>query len=91
MVAAGILYVGGAVGMEMLESQEEFASDSQITAAYFTMVFIEECFEMSRVVLFFHTMVRFVETNWGALRLTVEAPTQAPAPADDTDSFRQAA
>ncbi len=91
MIAAGILYVGGAVGMEMLESQEEFASDSQITAAYFTMVFIEECLEMSGGVMFFHTMVRFVETSWGALRLTVEGPTQAPAPAGDTHSFRQAA
>lgn len=77
--------------MEMLESQEEFVSGSQTTAAYSTMVFIEECFEMSGIVLFFHTMVRFVETSWRALRLTVEAPTQAPAPADDADSFREAA
>lgn len=58
--------------MEMLESQEEFVSGSQTTAAY-------------------STMVRFVETSWRALRLTVEAPTQAPAPADDADSFREAA
>lgn len=77
--------------MELLESQEEFVSGSQTTAAYFTMVFVEECFEMSGIVLFFPTMVCFVETSWGALRLTVEGPTQAPAHADDTDSFRQAA
>lgn len=31
---AGLLYVGGALGCEMLESREEFATQSQATAAY---------------------------------------------------------
>ncbi|MFO0775754.1 MAG: hypothetical protein U0172_13925 [Nitrospiraceae bacterium] len=93
MVVAGLLYVGGAVGMEMLEAQEEFITGSESTPKYFVMVLIEECLEMSGLTLFFHTLVRHLQDRWGTLIITSSA-TQHPPESEHTNkdgSYRKAA
>lgn len=76
VAVAGVLYLGGAVGCEMLESQEEFRTHSQGTTAYHLMVFVEEVLEMSGVLIFLHTLAQYVGDTWGDLHLSFGVPTR---------------
>lgn len=70
---SGLLYVGGAVGLEMLESREEWLTQSQSTAIYHTMVFVEELLEMSGVVLFLSSLAGYLREGPGSLTVTIDA------------------
>ncbi len=70
---AGLLYVGGAVGLEMLESREEWVTHSQSTAPYHVMVFVEELLEMSGVLLFLSCLAGYLRDGPGSLTVTIDA------------------
>jgi len=59
-VCAGALYVGGAVGVEMLESWHHYVSHSWKDLSYALMVGVEETLEMSGSAVFIHGLTSYV-------------------------------
>ncbi len=60
---AGVLFVGGAIGLEMLEAQHADATGSLTTpqTLYFAALYsLEEVLEMSAVILFIHTLLGYL-------------------------------
>ncbi len=70
---AGLLYVGGAVGLEMLESREEWLTQSQSTTNYHVMVFVEELLEMGGVLLFLSSLTGYLREVYGSMTVTIAA------------------
>ena len=60
-VSAGCIYVGGAVGMEML-SGRYFAAHRMQDQTYVVLATIEELLEMSGVILFIYTLLAYIHT-----------------------------
>lgn len=60
-ISAGCIYVGGAVGMEML-SGRYFAVHRVQDHTYVVMATIEEILEMSGVMLFIYTLLAYIHT-----------------------------
>ncbi|MBI4002922.1 MAG: hypothetical protein HY348_14220 [Nitrospira defluvii] len=65
-VAAGTLYVGGAIGVEMLESWHQYVSHSWKDMSYALMVGVEETLEMSGIAVFIYGRLSYL-ANSGAM------------------------
>lgn len=80
VIAAGALYVGGAIGMEMIGAY--FASTSSTrTMQYAASALVEEMMEMFGVVLFIHVLLIHLAGRGGVVRVSLdEAPGALPAP-----------
>jgi hypothetical protein len=75
-VAAGALYVSGAVGLEMLGGlQADLYDESNLT--YAALVTAEEFLEMTGAILFLYALMRYTGHLGKAGRVQVEAP-QSP-------------
>lgn len=71
---AGILFVGGALGMEMLEARYiYYYSEADFT--YYMLVAVEECLEMLGVVLFVYTLLSYLGSRVRSLQILVEDET----------------
>ncbi len=69
-VAAGLLYVGGSVGVEY--ATEVYASEDELdTLEYNLTTVLEEAMEMSGVVLFIHGLLRHITQSTGKVGLSV--------------------
>jgi hypothetical protein len=67
-VISGMLFIAGAVGMEMIGSR--FSALGLRAGAWFAvLVTIEELLEMGSIVLFLHGVLRYAETTIGAVEL----------------------
>jgi len=71
IVAAGVIYVVGAIGFELPEGMYRTAVGQNVTIAYGFLTVLEETFEMAGVVLFIYALLRFIERRWGAIRITL--------------------
>jgi len=82
-IAAGATFIAGAIGMEMLEGILEPAygpGDLRLELA----ILAEELMEMLGVAYFLTTLLRYVESTRGALRITLSARATQPVRASTT-------
>ena len=70
-VVSGIIFVLGAVGIELLEGRhyELYESTDLIFAIFYT---VEEFLEMFGIVLFIYTLLTYIESEFGFLAITVK-------------------
>lgn len=71
---AGVLYVGGAIGMEMLGGAYHDAVGAR-NMTYTTISAIEEALEMTGVAVFLYALLRYLETRSFVLDLRVGEKT----------------
>ena len=94
-VLAGGLYVGGALGIEMLESRYQYLSGTWTDLTYALLVGVEETLEMSGVILFLYGIASYLarsgatcsvrfENAQGSVAAPLNLTTQSPSiPASD--------
>ena len=72
MILAGLVYVGGAMGVEMLSGgvAERWGGESVMFAAATT---VEETLEMAGIAIFIHALVRYLGRDVGEVRFRIEA------------------
>jgi hypothetical protein len=71
-VASGVIYISGAVGMEMMGSQEAFAL-GQSTVTFILLSTIEEVMEMCGVILFINYVLRDIFSRTDDVGIAVGA------------------
>lgn len=81
IVVAGVCYVGGALGLEMVEGWYLFdVNAGERSFAYSLLVGVEELLEMSGIALLIHALLTNLASRFPRLRLAVETPRDARAP-----------
>ncbi len=80
---AAVIFVSGAVAIELLEGSyaEEHGRETLTWVAYVT---VEEFLEMSGVLLFVHTLLQYISTNYSTLTVTVAEKSTAGSLAKGT-------
>jgi hypothetical protein len=73
-VAATILYIGGAIGIEMLGGQQAY-QEGQYNISYQIIVTIEELFEMVAIVVFIHALMSYIKTYLGGVSWNISLGT----------------
>jgi hypothetical protein len=69
-VAASILYIGGAIGMEMLGGYQAFTGGMQ-TIPYLITATVEELLEMLGIVVFIHALMSYINKYLGEVDLEI--------------------
>jgi len=72
-VLAGCLYVGGAIGIEMLSGHIAYGHGEE-TLGYMLVVTLEELMEMLGVVVFIHALLEYLNSTFGELHVTFDHP-----------------
>ncbi len=80
-IAAGLIFLTGAVGIEMLSAQE-VDRHSTYTITYCLLYTVEEVFEMLGIVLFIYALLSYIVQELGRLSIIVALPGDAPAAAN---------
>ena len=80
-VAAGVIFLTGALGIEML-SAREVDQHSIYTITYCLLYTFEELFEMLAIVLFIYALLSFIVEETGRLSIIVELPRSATSGLD---------
>ncbi len=80
-VTAGVIFLTGAVGIEML-SAREVDQHSVYTITYCLLYTFEELFEMLGIVLFIYALLSYVVGESGRLSVIVESASSAPSEPD---------
>ena len=70
-VAAGLIFLMGAIGIEMLSAQE-VDRHSTYTITYCLLYTVEELFEMLGIVLFIYALLSYIVQESGRLSIIVE-------------------
>jgi hypothetical protein len=70
-VVAGVLYVGGALGLEMIESRLDFLQGGHESLAYQSLVGVEEACEMMGIVLFIYALLSYIGSTLSSVRIVV--------------------
>ncbi len=79
LIAAAALYLGGAVGIELIEGWWREGHGYR-TLGFHLLVTIEESMEMAGAILLIHTLLRHLGRQYGDIQLHVEtAANEAPA------------
>ncbi|MCU0541620.1 MAG: hypothetical protein MUE44_05445 [Oscillatoriaceae cyanobacterium Prado104] len=73
-VAASVLYIGGALGMEMLGGNEAYQVGRH-TIAYLIMATFEESCEMLGIIVFIHALMCYIKTHLGGLNWDISLGT----------------
>jgi len=68
-LVAGAVYVGGALGMEMVGGAYFDANDRQVDLAYALIASVEETMEMIGLALFLRALADYIAARWGAWRV----------------------
>ena len=72
MILSGIVFVGGALGMEALESY--YHTETGQKGFYFAiMTSIEEAMEMLGILLFLYTLLHYIELAFGGISINLVA------------------
>ena len=84
LIAAGALYVGGALGMELIGGNYYDLHNGQPDLIYALMTFVEETLEPVGLMTLIFALLDYLQTSLGGVRLEVkpvalEANAQAPA------------
>lgn len=86
MVAAGVLYVGGALGMEMLGGAIAYRHGTE-NIAYALTALIEEVLEMAGVAVFIDTLLGQLMLAGGAVTVEIGAQAGHATPARERNLF----
>ncbi len=74
-VAAGALYIGGAIGAEMLGGDIVYTTGgSSETLPYLIVATIEELLEMLGIVVFIHALISYIKTYLGGVSWNIYIP-----------------
>ena len=76
-VLAGIIYVGGALGMELVAGFLAEAYGSLTATPYLAVAVIEEGMEIAGLTIFFLALTSFVYRAWRTVDLRIEASRQS--------------
>ena len=80
LIVAGVLYVTGAIGMEMMEAAMFAQTGSHTTLAYGLLVLVEEMLEMLGLILLMRTVIDYLVRVAPTVRLEFTSAGGAPAP-----------
>ena len=69
MVLSGALYIGGALGVEMLSGWYFKSHGENFDLGYYLLSALEEAFETMGTIVFVWTLLDYIETTIGPLRL----------------------
>lgn len=79
MVLSGALYIGGALGVEMLSGWYFKSHGEQFDLGYYLLSALEEAFETTGAIVFVWTLLDYIETTFGTLRLEMgNRPCEIP-------------
>jgi hypothetical protein len=78
---AGFLYVGGAIGMEVVESYYYFTYGKSMV--YSLTAVGEEGLEMLGILVFFHALLAYLENHSGPVKIVFKRPSEAAASTTD--------
>jgi hypothetical protein len=78
VVAAGAMFIGGAVGVELFEGRHAAAHGSA-NIAFDLYVLAEETLEMSGLTVFIYAMLRYIEHSYGAVQFRVRGSPEGTA------------
>jgi len=67
VVLSGLLFIGGAVGVELFEGRHAALHGSN-NLTFDTFVLVEETLEMVGLTVFIYTMLRYIEHHYGEVR-----------------------
>ena len=70
-VIAGVMFVSGAVGFEMLGAEEADINNTN-TVKYSILYTTEELLEMTAIVVFVHALLKYIQLEVGAIQLSFE-------------------
>ncbi len=89
-ISAGSLYLGGAIGIEMLGGrQAEIYGSENLTYQLFTH--LEESLEMAGVILFIHALLRHLAEQFPEVRLLLSGPRQPQSDAERSPESQKSA
>ena len=71
-VIAGVMFVSGAVGFEMLGAQEADINNTN-TVKYSILYTTEELLEMTAIVVFVHALLKYIQLEIGTIQLSFES------------------
>ena len=87
-VCAGVVFVGGAIGVEMLSAVQSYQHGKE-NFAYSLIITLEEAMEMLGVVIFIHSSLEYLTRLVRSVRVEVSEQTVAvPSPAAETATSR---
>ena len=79
-IVGGVLFVGGAIGFEMLEGRhDELYGEQSLT--YRAYVTLEDSLEMAGVIVFIHALLRYIDEYLAVAPGAGSSTQRAPAPA----------
>ncbi|MEG5063392.1 hypothetical protein QUB33_07185 [Microcoleus sp. B3-A4] len=73
-VAAGALYIGGAIGMEMLAGYIVYTTGPGNHLFYVIVTTLEEFLEMLGIVVFIHALISYIKTYLGGVSWNIYIP-----------------
>jgi hypothetical protein len=89
MILSGIIFVGGALGMEALESL--YHTETGQKGFYFNiMTTLEESMEMAGILLFLYSLLQYIDLHLGGITLSLSSKKKvAMPPAAARTSFQE--
>lgn len=73
-VGAGLLFISGAVGIEIFSAREADINGTE--TIYYSMLYtVEEIFEMVGIVIFCYGLLRYIETQSGKVSVEIKTDT----------------
>lgn len=76
-VAAAVIYVGGALGVEALSGRQA-SLEGEHNLAYHMIITIEELLEMTGVVVFIYALLHYISRQFATLRLQISTRAGKP-------------
>ncbi|MEG3934279.1 MULTISPECIES: hypothetical protein [unclassified Microcoleus] len=73
-VAATALYIGGAIGMEMLAGYIVYTTGPERNLSYVIVTTLEEFLEMLGIVVFIHALISYIKTYLGGVSWNIYIP-----------------
>lgn len=81
--AAAVIFVSGAIGMEMIGGRHLESMGKHKDAIYYLFATVEESLEMSGLIVFAYGLLKLLERNRGTVLLVTIAPVTSKSPSAD--------
>jgi len=79
-VTAAVTFLGGALGVEILEGLYSASHDGENSFQYSMLVMVEEGLEMAGVIIFINSLLAYIHTYQTEIRLRFADPKENPHP-----------
>jgi hypothetical protein len=84
-ILAGIIYVGGALGLELVAG-ELFTQFGNKNVTFALFVAVEEALEMFGIAIFIYGLLGHLQSSFGSVRLNFSSPTPASGISDSSST-----